>query len=418
MTSETPLALIQDFKRRHRFILYALPVLFMIVACIVLMAMPSRYTATGLIEIMPRGSDLSPLSTVQAQLPTDSMVLTQVEIIRSSAVLKRAADVLQQSLPAVEQAVTAAPIGRSYIMRVKAQAADPDMAQKLANTVMQEYLLYKMKLRSKRLQATSGWLRQQLAGLSQGMHQSASAASQYQHKAQLLDTRNIPVTDQQLSDLSTLIIDAKTEQAAIHATDHVSSHSKKNKAVSEQVKSPVLSSLAEDEAALSMKLAELKQKYGPKHPTLQAAQAEMAGLQSRKQQEIARLNAAIHEERTIIDQKIANLAKQFETLKDQRQSESQATIQLQTLKDEAEADRALYDSLLKQSKELGLYANLEPADSQVIAWAEKPLRTSNPNILLVLILSAMAGLMLAVVAALLTDQMTSPLTGDHHAYRV
>lgn len=418
MNYDTPLAMIQAFKERHRFILFALPVIAVVTTSLALIIMPTRYQAVGLIEIMPRGSDLSPLSTMQAQLPTDSMVLTQVEIITSSAVLKQAATALQQSLPVVERAVQAAPVGRSYIMRVTGQAKDPEMAQKLTNAVMQEYLAYKTSLRSKRLQATSGWLRDHLAGLSKDMHDSASAVAHYQHQTRLIDTRNVPVTDQQLSDLSTLIVDAKTQQAAIHATDTISSQGSKNKAVSEQMKSPVLASLAQDEAALAMKLAELRHKYRDQHPALQAAQAEMAGLQAKKQQEIARLNVAIHEERTITDQKIDNLEKQFETLKNQRQSESHSAIQLQTLKDEAEADRALYDSLLKQSKELGLYADLEPADSQVVAWAEKPLHTSNPNKLLVLLLSAFAGALLAIVAGLLSDQLTSPFSGDDHAYRV
>lgn len=412
----TPLHMIQSFCTRHRFILMALPIICVVTATLLLMVIPARYTATGLIEIMPRGSDLSPLATIQAPLPTDSMVLTQVSIITSAAVLKRAGQRLDQPLNTLQRVVGAAPVSRSYIMRVTADAADPKMAQHIANTVMEEYMLYKTALRSQRLQGTADWLREHLVGLSEHLQRSAEAFTRYQTTEKLVDTRDVPVTDQQLSDLSSLIIDARTQQAEIHATDHVSSQNKRSKALTEQLKSPVLSAIAQDEAVLAMKLAELQHKYGAKHPDRLSAQAEMAGLQAKKQQEIARLNAAIHEERTITDQKISNLEQQFEQLKDQRHHERKTGITLQTLKNEAAADRALYDSLLKQSKELALYADLDPSDSQIVAWAEKPLHKANPHALLVILLSACAGLLLALVTSLITDQLTLPYQREHREH--
>ncbi len=390
--------------RRHRFIIIAMPVICVIIAVLAIRIIPQRYEAFGLIEVAAHTPDINLLTTNTVTLPNDSMVLTQVEIIKSHAVIQRAAAVLHMPYDAVEHTLTISPIGRSFIIRVLASNQNAETAQTIANTVMLSYHKHKAELKTARLTHNTNWLNDHLTKVAKKMHDSAQAVIDYRVAHKLPDDT---VLARQISELGTQLVAAQAEQAALQAQQDPT-RSTKHPVLNAQLKSPSLITLTQDETLARQKLADLLQRYGDKHPDLQAAKAELAVIQSKQQQELVKLNNALKQDHASAGQTVQNLQAQIDQLQERHEQDNAISIQLHTLEEDANTNRLLYDNLLQRSKESSLFIDLEQTDAQPVAWAAKPTRTVNPNPVLVILLSGLAGLLLAVIAIVLSEQLSTP----------
>ena len=367
---------------------------------------PSRYEAFGLMEVSSRAIDGSPFSTHSLMVPNDSMVLSQAELLKSPAVLQLTAKRLQLSYPELLHAVTVAPIGRSLIIKVTATAHDPKHAQIIANDVMQSYQDHQRALKSTQLEQTTHWLNEHVTSLATQMRQSAQAAAAYR-KHYNLDDGN--ATRQQIADLTGQFVKAQMDLTVAQATQALPAQNENDKALTQQLSSPVLIALAQQETMLRQKIADLEHKYGTLHPDRQAAQAEFIALHAKQAQEIKRLTKSLHQDEQIAAQKIDKLHKQFDQLQNKNHQDNEQSIQLQALDDDANINRILYENFLQRSKEADLSSDFAALDAQIVSEAGLPLHKSNPNPLLLMLLGGLAGLFIALATIIVSEQFAIPL---------
>ena len=410
MSSASPTlgTILQACLQRHRFILVVVPALFMLVSSVYVLIAPSHYEAFGLLEVTTHTVDSTLFSAAPKILPNDSLVLSEVEILRSPAVLQHVADASHQTLSAITDAITVAPVGRSFIIRVAATASQPEQAQYLATQVINAYQDHLYQLKTKHLNETTRWLNQHVSALAAQMRQSAQAAAAYRKQYNLDDGT---ADKQQINDLTNQFVKAQMDLTEAQAAQSSSEQAATDKALSQQMTSPVLVSLTQQDALLRQKIGELQQKYGTRHPDLQAAQAELAALHSKQQQEIARLGRSLKQDEQIASEKIDKLHRQFDLLQDKTHQDNAHAIQLQALDDEANINRALYESFLQRSKETSLATDLADNGAYPVSWPILPIHASNPNALLIILLSGIAGLLSALATLIVSEQLSLPFKG-------
>jgi succinoglycan biosynthesis transport protein ExoP len=398
-------SVITNAIQRHRFVLTVWPCMCFIIALLYILIRPVSYEAYGLMEVTPHSLDTSPLATTPLTLPNDSLVLSQVEILKSSAVLRRAADDLHIPFALLQRSVTITPLGRSFVIRVAAKARTPEHAQKTANAVMEAYQMHQRDLKTQRVSDTSRWLNDHVTDLAAHMRQSAQNAASYRKMFNLDDGL---VTKQQINDLASQFVKVQMDLTEAQATQ-ASSTMQNDKALNQQLSSPVLIGLTQQDALLRQKMGELQQKYGPRHPDRQAAQAELDALQAKKAQEINRLNKSVQQSAQIANEKIDKLHKQFALLQDKTHHDDEQAIQLQSLEDEANVTRILYEAFLQRSKEVGLSADLNSVGAQIVSRADLPLHPADPNGFIILLLSTCAGLFVGLITLIVSEQLASPI---------
>jgi capsular exopolysaccharide synthesis family protein len=153
----------------------------------------------------------------------------------------------------------------------------------------------------------------------------------------------------------------------------------------EVVNNKFIQELRTEEIRLTSKLSELSQKYGPKHPQMIQIGSELATLRDKMKREIKRLVGALQLEES---------------------------PQYLLLKREADANRQLYDVLLKRQKETALTENLPRNNIQVVDPAQPPAVPIKPkkgmNLLLAVIIGLTMGAGLAFFFEYLDNTIKSP----------
>ena len=92
--------------------------------------------------------------------------------------------------------------GRSYVLKVRFQAADPRLAAKIANAFANDYLQSQLDAKYEATQRAIDWLNAHLTDLHKKVEKSDRAVQQYMAEHGLVGSRDQTVITQQLSELN------------------------------------------------------------------------------------------------------------------------------------------------------------------------------------------------------------------------
>jgi succinoglycan biosynthesis transport protein ExoP len=182
-----------------------------------------------------------------------------------------------------------------------------------------------------------------------------------------------------------------------------------NQALSQVIDNPLIQKSKEQIAALEAERARLATTFRPHHPQVAALQDQIDEAKARMEQEIHRVvlsttldyNAAKAKEQALADA----MESQRRAAMDLRANAAEASI----LEGEVEANRSLYDNILKRTKETGLARVGPTSNIRVIDRADLPIRPDATKATRNLLLSVIAGLFGGVGVAFLRYHVDNTL---------
>lgn len=252
------------------------------------------------------------------------------------------ADPLSLPIDAYLRHLGVASKGRSRVISVSFDSADPVLASKAANAAVAAYI--EAQLRAKR-EATDGahqWLDARVSELRQQVLTDSEAVEAFRRGAGLTQGRGGSLVAEQVTETGEQIIKAQ-------------------------------SALAEAEARLNA----------------------AAGGRFRAQ--------GLEQSVQIARDRLAQLQTLFGKLRDQSYQGNESEIELRALQHEADADRALYDRLLTRLKETSIESGLQLPDAQVISRAESPVEPAFPKLGVITPIVFVASLLFAGLMALVLE---------------
>ena len=256
--------------------------------------------------------------------------------------MQAAVDPLSVSIDAYLRRLGVASKGRSRVISVSFDSANPALASRAANAAVAAYI--EAQLRAKR-EATDGahqWLDERVGELRQQVLVDSQAVETFRRAAGLAQGRSGNLVAEQVTQTSDQIIHAQ-------------------------------SALAEAEARLD---------------AASGGKFRAQGLEQSVQ--IAR-------------KRLLTLQTMFGKLQDQSYKGGDSEIELRALQHEADADRALYDRLLVRLKETSIESGLQLPDAQVISRAEPPAEPTFPKLGVITPIVLLASLLFAGLLALLLE---------------
>jgi len=239
--------------------------------------------------------------------------------------------------------LTVSPIRNSRLVKVEFDSHDPALAALVANTLADEYIQYNMELKIKAVQDASNWLRKRVDEMQAKVGQSEEAFEKFKE--------SIP-------NQITAQVESRAESPEAM---------KEMESRPEVVNNKFIQDLRTEEIRLTAKQSELSKKYGPKHPQMIQVTSELKTLRDKMQREIRRLVGAVKIEES---------------------------PQYLLLKREADANRQLYEVLLKRMKETALTENLPRSNIQVMDAAQPSAVPIKPKKGMNMILAVVLGLVL------------------------
>jgi succinoglycan biosynthesis transport protein ExoP len=433
--------------RRNLILKVALAVIA--AAVIVALMLPRQYTSSSVVMLESRKNNITDLSAVLAQLPTDPATLqNQIQIITSRDLAAEVITRLQlYNDPEFNPALT--PPGPSGIFRLSfwlppsgqgggdtntihdrilgnflrhisadanglstaitiyANASDPKKAQDIANAVAQAYVDSQVAQQKSADQGTSDWLDKRTNDLAQQLMLEQQAVQAYKARHGLNDSApGNSLVDQQMAAINAQIVQAQSDLAEKQAAmERVGPSAAAGNAdsVSQVISSPLITQLREQQADLARQDADLSSKYGPLHPKLQALQAQERDLNAKIQQEIGHIAGSLGNDVEAAKTHLASLQQSLAQVERQADGQNSARVELEALQSNADSTKAQYEAFVGRLRASEDQDTVAAPESRIISSATYPLSPSAPRRGLIVGASIPLALLLGVLAALLSE---------------
>jgi capsular exopolysaccharide synthesis family protein len=289
----------------------------------------------------------------------------------------------------------------SRLVDITYRSADPVMAARIANGLGEAYIRQSVEFTSTTTKEASDFLTQQLAEHRLKLEASEQALQEYRERTDsvsLEDRQNVVV--QRLADLNAAVTRANTVRIQKESAYNQVKGALDNPAAIDTVplilSNPFVQQQKTELATLQRQRAQLSEKLGPNHPDMIKVGVAIQNAEARIQAEVAQIvssmrsdyEAAVAEERSLT----ATLNRQ----KGEAQVLNRTGIEYGALLRDAEANRQMFESLLKRTQETGISEELKAGNIRIVDQAETPRAPVSPNTFNNLLIALLGGLTLAV----------------------
>src|SRR5882757_4271081 len=380
-------------------------------------------------ELTPRSQDISGLSMVvesQARLITSNNVLLRViedtrleqnpefggetsslmgtlmKLISFGARSSVDANAGKMAglLEALNRHINVRRTDRTYVVDIEVWSYDPAKAAMLANAVSAAYLAESKQSQADAARRATNDLSGRLKELQDRLRTSENALAVYKAQNNFVGTQDTLVSDQQLSAMTqrlaaahALTLDAQAKYDQIEASRRGATDAG---AIPEAMQSPTIANLRAQYAEARRKYAELSSELGPLHPSLKNMEKQVEDLRKNIAEELNRFSQSARNDLTRARDYEASLNKALDSQKHQSVDLSQASVRLRELERDVDANRNVYQSFLKRSRETEEQETLNTSAARIIGEATVPQRRVFPP---AMSLIAMIGFAIGALAA-------------------
>jgi len=429
--SSVPLTHYLWILRRHRWRILSFVCASVIATLIVSTRLTPIYESTATIDV-DRQTPTSIIGQEALRAPlndSDQFLATQIKLIQSDSVLRPVAerfhlldlenessDVTPQRSSSSESdapvllkklKVTRPP--NTYLLLLSYRSPDPRLASDVANAVAHSYVEHTYNIRFRSAASLSSFMERQLEELKSKMERSSAALAQFERELNVINPEEkTSILSARLLQLNTEYTNAQTERVRKEAT-WKSVRSGTLEAAQVSTQGEALKVLAEKLDEAQQKFVEAKAHYGSNHPEYKkaAAQVQEVSRQLRSATENAaqRVEVEYHEavNREGMLQKAVSVTKaEFDRL-------NARSFEYNSLKREAEADKSLYEELVRKIKEAGINAGFQSNSIRIADSARPAIKPVFPNLPLNLVLAFLFSALLGVGVAVLSDVLDSSI---------
>jgi exopolysaccharide transport family protein len=318
----------------------------------------------------------------------------------------------------------------TFLIDISVTSEDPQKSAKIANAIVSSYFKSLVNSKYDTNKIASSWFNKQLEELESKVLASDRAVEEFRAAHNLTlsqgvmpsQSQGVTVNDQQLTELNNKLIDAHAQTAAANAKFEqvraVASGKVDPGALGDALASGVITQLRTQYAQVAKDLADASSKYGPQHPLVVNARAQLREMQKLIGQEIERIREGAHQAYQIAKSREDALQQSLDNLRRITDDTGKDRVRLRELEREASANRALYESFLARYKQTSAQETLNLPDSRVISNADIPLSPSFPRVFLILPGALVAGLGLGCLLAFAIDYFDRRIKSPRQAEEI
>lgn len=308
---------------------------------------------------------------------------------------------------ALQSRYTVVASGRSRVIDVSFTSSSAEVAQLMANTLVQTYLDLRTNEKLKPRDAAIAWLRSEIGRLSEKLKASESAIEVFLSTRNLVKGQAAPISSERLTSLSQQLAAAQADLATVAGRlgqSGIQAGAQSGSSTRDVLDSRTVSDLKQQLATVSGQIAQLASRYGPAYPGLTALEQQRSGLQGTLGMETGRVVSSVGHDYQAATERVSTLNRQVDALKQEVGATDNAMTQIAALQRDTEVDRELYLDLTKRLNELEAARRLVVGDARLVNLAELPDKVFFPKKLTFGLTGLLLATTLASVAALLRDR--------------
>jgi succinoglycan biosynthesis transport protein ExoP len=292
----------------------------------------------------------------------------------------------------------------SNVISVSFEARDPKQAARVANAFADSYIQTSIDLRSDPAKRQAIWFDDQLQGLRQSLQNAQERLSDYQQKRKIVGTDDrLDVENSKLNELANQLVIAQTAMYDAESRQKQMTKALQDNRLEELpdvLGNGLLQSMKSDLVRAEGHLAEVAQRYDKNHPANVSAAAEVQTLRNKLAAELGTVKGSINQAAQLAQQRAAESQRALDAQKQKILELKGQRDGLDVLNREVENAQHAYDAAMQRTSELRLTGRLDQTNIAVLNPATPPTKPAGPKVLRNIVLSILAGTILALGAAL------------------
>jgi len=407
--------------RKHRWLMTGIFLLTVLTVAIWTFVQVPIYEAVATILIdpePPKVLNIQDVVPIGGGMWDRNFYPTQYEIIKSRPVIERAAAALNaktrpgstasrpEGTPReLSGAIIVEPKRNTRLVLIKIDGPDPARAAEEANALANAYAKYNVELKLKGARDALVWLTEEAGRLRAKVEESSQALQNYRVKAGILGMQEQrQITASKIMDFNKAFLEAQAQRLSLESKLEQLTRIAKEPAGVQTIftvaDNALIEKLKGEASTLETERSKLLKVYKDKHPEILKIDAQIQQVKQRLDVEFQNTMQAVQTQYKVAKAREDTLANQVNQLRNEGQQLNEKEMQYQNLQREVESNQALYDSVVKRMKETGVAGGLEDSNVRIIEEATPPTIPIRPQKGRNLVLSLVAGLVLAVGAAL------------------
>lgn len=313
---------------------------------------------------------------------------------------------LMETVDALRSHLSVVPVGLSRVIRITAQAHDPELAATVANAVAAAYGDTRAEAKASVTRDAHDWIEKRLNTLHERTLRSARAYDAFRHDSGAVRGKDGTISQEQVSQTSSELTQARALRATLQLTlAQVSGRGEADlDALASASGSSLLPRLREQLAVAAARHAELAASGGLAMPSVAANRAQIADITRSIARERSRIRATLLGQLAVAQSNEQRLAVTLEALVAKVEAADATGAQMQALQRDAAADAEVYRSFVARAEQTDPELAYQPPSVRILSRAVAPLRPTSPNKRMLLPAALLLSLGIGTAAAFVKER--------------
>lgn len=242
------------------------------------------------------------------------------------------------------------PQGKSQLVKVQVDMADPVMAARAANILSSGFIESQLEASMEMSVTATTWMNSRMGELRSKLKTAEDTLQAFREKENLVDVGGVStISAAELAATSERMIDARRNRAEAESMYRQVQSMRgagweKLASVSAVLGDPLIQQFRGNEARAKAKVDELSKRYGARHPTMEAARSDLTAAQASLRGQVEQVVAGIERNYQLAVANEGSLRSSVDINKAQIQNISRKEFKVRELQREVDSNRALYDT--------------------------------------------------------------------------
>jgi capsular exopolysaccharide synthesis family protein len=312
-------------------------------------------------------------------------------------------------------------VRNSQLAQISFISPDREMAAKVPNTMAELFVESDLEARVAMTQKATEWLRERMGELRTKVDSAEKALQEYRERERIVDAKSVVLSGagRQLEELTRSLVEARQKRAEAESAYQQVQQLKAGKgtisydSLPAVIRHPLVQKMKEVESDSERKMSEAGKRYGPDHPRMQQAKAELDAARENTRRQAEFVVAGLSREYESARSNESAVERALAQSKNDIQGLNRKEFQLGVLEREAQQNRNLYDMFVNRLKETSMGSDVQTTVARVVDPATVPSDAYAPQKRQIVGISLAVALVLSAMLALLLDRLNNTLNSTH-----
>lgn len=306
------------------------------------------------------------------------------------------------------------PVRQSLLVNISFESTSPALAAQVANTMANTYITNDFDARYAMTRKASEWLEGQLEGLKAKLEESERNLQAYRERTGILNIKDLAQSGvgRQVDDLMQRLTQLRLRRAEAESVYDQIKSARPGEDLSSLpavLRDPSVSNAKAQESLAERKLAEISERYGPEHPRYVAAAADLKTARDASKRAVDLVVTSVTREMESSLATERSLEASLNRARGGVQNLNRKEFELSVLEREVASNQQMYQMFVTRAKETSVSSEIDSSVARVMDQATEPSSPIKPQKMQIVAIALVVGLLIAVLAALLIDQLDNTL---------